>query len=233
MDNKTSNRATPYRQANIAADRTPFADAIAVWHMSDLNDTAGKNSRLILYGDVKIGIELTGAERDASIKRGDDGYLAEFQGDYLGAGQGADGELNFEGKELSLCIRLKDASGKWNTPLFAKHGGSKKLVYNLFSTNLGSGMVLGFELGADWNELPLQVSVPISLIGPTDWHDLIVRYTGSKLELFVDGVLVDESMYVSIIVERLLGDIRDMETGYFSLLKMLMLSSIPLKYVRC
>jgi len=192
MNNKTSNRVTPYGKANIATDITPFADAVAVWHMSELNDTAGKNSRLTLYGDVKVGIELTGVERNASIKRGGDGYLAEFQGGYLSAGQGAEGELNFEGKELSLCIRLKDASGNWNTPLFAKHGGSKKLVYNLFSADLGSGMVLGFELGTDWNERPLQVSVPIALISPTDWHDVVVRYTGPKLELFVDGVLVDE-----------------------------------------
>lgn len=150
------------------------------------------NSLLTSHGDVKVSVELKGDEREASIKRGGDGYAAEFQGGYLSADQGADRELNLKGKALSLCIRLKDALGEWNTPIFSKHGGGKELVYNLFSTNLGSGVVLGFELGTDWNERPLQVSVPVDMIGRTGWHDVVVRFTGPKLELFVDGVLADE-----------------------------------------
>ena len=38
----------------------------------------------------------------------------------------------------------------------------------------------------------LRVGVPTQLIGATDWHDVTARFTGPKLELFVDGVLVDE-----------------------------------------
>ncbi|MBM3240537.1 hypothetical protein FJZ31_29995 [Candidatus Poribacteria bacterium] len=179
-------------QSNMAADGSPFADAVAVWHMADLNDMVGKNSRLTAHGEVKVGVELKGVEREASIKRGGDGCVAEFWGGYFNAGQGADGELNLEGKALSLCIRLRNSSGNWNSPLFSKHGGSNHLVYNLFSTNLNTGVALAFELGTDWNESPLQVSVPVAMIGPTSWHDVVVRFTGPKLELFIDGVLVDE-----------------------------------------
>jgi hypothetical protein len=38
----------------------------------------------------------------------------------------------------------------------------------------------------------LRVAAPVELIGPSGWHDLLVRFQGPKLQLFVDGVLVDE-----------------------------------------
>lgn len=37
-----------------------------------------------------------------------------------------------------------------------------------------------------------RVNFPVGLIGPTDWHDVVVALTGPKLELWIDGVLVDE-----------------------------------------
>jgi len=178
------------RQTKIS--KSLFGDAVALWKMSNLKDTAGKNSVLTLNGDVKVGIKLTEAEYDASIKRGGDGYVAEFQGGYLNAEQGAGGELNLTGKAMTLCIRLKDPSGKWNAPIFSKNGGSSKLVYRLIATDAGSGMALVFELGTDSDERPLQLNIPISILGSTSWHDVIVRYDNCKLELFVDGVLVDE-----------------------------------------
>ena len=177
---------------SVAGGKSPLEDAVAVWHMADLNDTAGDNSFLRQHGDVRVGVELKGDEREASIKRGGDGYIAEFRGGYLSAGQGIGGELNLKGKALSLCVRLRLEEALGNTPIFAKHGGHNRLVYNLFSADLGSGVALGFELGTDWNERPLQVSVPVAMIGPTAWHDVVVRFTDAKLELFVDGVLVDE-----------------------------------------
>jgi hypothetical protein len=171
---------------------SPFDDAAAVWHLSDLTDSAGGNSSLAIQGDVQVGVELEGAEREASLARGGDGRVAVFEGGYLSADQGSGGELNLAGSAMSLCLRLRDPSGEWNTPLLAKHGGHGKLTYSLFSTDLGSGVALGFELGTDWHERPLQLSIPVRLIGPTDWHDVVVRFTGPTLELFVDGALVDE-----------------------------------------
>ena len=41
-----------------AAEDSPFADAIAVWHMADSRDLAKTADRLIVRGDVKLGISL-------------------------------------------------------------------------------------------------------------------------------------------------------------------------------
>jgi len=38
----------------------------------------------------------------------------------------------------------------------------------------------------------LRLSVPVDLIGPAGWHDVIIRFSGHRLGMFVDGVLVDE-----------------------------------------
>ena len=171
---------------------TPFADAVAAWHMKDTTDAADKNSALKPVDDVSLGVVLAEDERAASLKRGGDGSVAELRGGYLDAGQGADGELNLPGAAMTLCVRLKLAEGTADTPIFSKHGGHDELVYNLFCTSLGGETSLGFELGTDYRNKPLQVRVPLKMIGATDWHDVIVRFTGPKLELFVDGVLVDE-----------------------------------------
>ena len=39
----------------------------------------------------------------------------------------------------------------------------------------------------------LRLNAPIGLIGKDRWHDVIVRFNRAKLELFVDGVLIDEN----------------------------------------
>ena len=112
-----------------------FADAVAVWHMSDLGDSAGE-SPLTVHGDVKLGVELGGAERDASLKRGGDGYVAEFHGGYVIAGQDADPELSLTGKEMTVCIRLQNPSGDWNSPLFGRYDGNDPLSNILYSVNV-------------------------------------------------------------------------------------------------
>jgi hypothetical protein len=56
-----------------AAKHSPFQDALVVRHMADLDDSARNNSRLTANGGVETGIELKGAERQASLTRGGDG----------------------------------------------------------------------------------------------------------------------------------------------------------------
>ncbi len=105
------------------------------------------------------------------------------------------GELESKGEQFSLCVRLRDPSGNWNAPLFSKHGGKgghDKLVYNLFSTDLGQGKIIGFELGTERTPGMTQVFVPLASIGEKEWHDIICRYDGAKLQMFVDGVWMDE-----------------------------------------
>ena len=112
------------------AKKSPFDDAVAVWHMADLKDSAGDNSQLTPNGDVNLGVALGGAEHAASLKRGGDGVVAEFQGGYLFAGQGANSELNLTGKAMTMCLRFRAEEGTEDTPLFSKRGGHKALVYN-------------------------------------------------------------------------------------------------------
>lgn len=170
----------------------PFANAVAVWHLADEHDTAGADSVLTRNGEVTFGVELAEQEREDSLRRGGDGKVAGFRGGWLSAGQGTNGELSFTGTALTLCARLRDPSGKWSGPLFSKHGGHAQLSYNLFATTLHGKMSIGFELGTDFKPQPLQVSFPIERLDATAWHDVIVRYSGPRLELFIDGVLVDE-----------------------------------------
>ncbi len=45
---------------------------------------------------------------------------------------------------------------------------------------------------ADFMAGVLRLAVPVQMIDPGRWHDVVVRFRGPNLELFVDGVLVDE-----------------------------------------
>lgn len=214
-----------------------FADAVAAWHMSDLSDSTGKIP-LAVHGDVKLGVKLEKADRDASLKRGGDGCVAEFHGGYIVAGQDADPGLSLTGKEMTICIRLQNPSGKWNSPLFGRYDGGDPLSNILYGVNVDTKPFLlksPFYLFAEeggahpaegprdllefrWRTKPLDhiidrfkgrpegedpiaddarngvlpLRVPVELIGPTDWHDVVIRFNGPNLEMFVDGVLVDE-----------------------------------------
>ncbi len=169
----------------------PFDDAVAVWHFADLHDSAGADSALTSGGTATVGLELTGAEREASLARGGDGRVARCDGGWFAAGQGADGELNLTGGAMTLLIRLRDPSGAWDTSLLSKHGGHDKLVYNLFTADLGAGMIVGFELGTSDLRGMVQAKLPLRYVDATAWHDLIVRYDGASLELFCDGARID------------------------------------------
>lgn len=176
-------------------------DAVAVWHLRDGRDVAGRDSALEQVGAAKTGVELRGPERDASLQRGGDGYAAELQGGYLSAGQGAGNELSLGGSDaMTMLLRLRDPQGTWDATLFSKHGGGDRLVYNLFTLdvpNNGPGMDLAFNVGtASWPGAA-EVRVPLLLFDDlTQWFDVIGRYRDGTLELFVNGVKVAEDVAV-------------------------------------
>ena len=164
-----------------------FKSAVAVWHLGDAKDAVGKNGPLVIEGGVKLGVELAGAEREASVLRGGDGRVAEFGGGYLRAGLQTEPPLAVLGKDMTLCVRLRDPAGSWAVPLFSKEGPADDLSNILF----GGGGSLHYL----WRAVPegiLRLRVPVSLINPKAWHDVLARFRGANLELFVDGVLVDE-----------------------------------------
>jgi hypothetical protein len=175
-----------------AGAKTPWDDAVAVWHMDGPKDAAGRDSSLKIEGDVELGVTLEGDDLAASRVRQGDGRVAVFKGGWLSAGEGANGELRLAGKAMTLCLRYRASEGLRDTPLLSRHGGANRLVYNLFMADLGAGPAVGFELGTTRNEKPLQLSIPLAAIGPADWHDAIARFDNARVELFIDGVLVDE-----------------------------------------
>lgn len=165
-----------------------FKTAVAAWHLADLKDAAGKNP-LGIVGAVTVGSRLEGRDLRDSRDAGNDGLVARFDGGYLDAGQGTGGMLNLAGSALTVSVRLRSPSGAWGKPLFSKHGGHDQLVYNLFSDET----TIGFELGTRDTPRMTQVKVPVARIGPSDWHDILCRYDGARLQLFADGVLMDEA----------------------------------------
>ncbi len=225
----------------LAAD--PFGDADAVWKFD------GADKTLTARGEVKLGVELTGAERSASLARGGDGKVAQFEGGHLEIGGPA---FDPPGAEFTLLLRVRDPQGEWNAPLFGSYGGDgaaslylrgvdgatlpredRNYVGGPMSTPAawmfgwpegpraihGSRGVLEFLWGATnrpapfekWNMLPkkvpdlesvslysdaknavMRLMFPLEPLGPRDWHDVIVRGTGPRLQLWIDGVLLDE-----------------------------------------
>jgi sucrose-6-phosphate hydrolase SacC (GH32 family) len=174
-------------QVQQATDEV-FRTAIAAWHMGDLRDERGKNE-LRIVGAAAVGIPLQGQELADSLARGGDGQVARLDGGYLDAGQGTRGVLNPTGNALTVSVRLRSPSGTWDRPLFSKHGGHDRLVYNLYA----SASAIGFELGTRDTRGMTSVSAPLARIGASAWHDIVCRYDGKVLQMFVDGVLMDEA----------------------------------------
>ncbi len=185
-------------QEGAKSSGSPFEDAIAFWHLADATDARSSNSRLALHGGVRLGVPLTGEDKTASLKRGDDGIVGSFDGGWLDAGQGPDGKLNLTGSALTIAMRLRDASARWDRPLFGKGGGQTREVYRLFSSDFDDslGMALAGEIGSDEIGGMHRVEASVAAIGPTDWHDVLLRFDGNTLELFVDGALRDDEVAV-------------------------------------
>jgi levanase/fructan beta-fructosidase len=171
-----------------AAPPDIFKTAVAVWHMGDLKDAVGKND-LTMVGNVMLGKKLVGQDLQESLARGDDGVVAQFDGGYLSAVQGADGALNVTGSALTVSARLRNPSGTWGSPILSKHGGHDRLVYNLYSLP----SEIGFELGTKGPSGLSRTTVPVAKIGWTDWHTIVCRYDGTKMQMFIDGVLMSEA----------------------------------------
>ncbi len=170
----------------VADPKAIFAGAVAAWHFGDLNSEDGA-SPLQARDGAKAGVPLSGGDREASIARGGDGKIAEIDGGFFDAGQGGGGRLNLTGSAMTMLLRLRNPSGQWSSgELFCKHGGHDKLVYNLYV----NGDQIGFEFGAEgFPRLAGQVSIDAKQLSPGQWHDLIARYDGRELVLFLDGFI--------------------------------------------
>lgn len=209
--------------------KNPFEDAIAVWHMGDAPGRTSARAGVEIHGEVKLGVPLRGAEREASLRRGGDGKVAEFRGGYLVTRQ-PEATIDLSGrKQMTLCLRVKDPQGTWDTPLLSLQAPEDQFAGVLYSTGVNRSHLsyeasrraqegkaieflwrtepakdrvkpeyFGYELSKHFSRHEgfvdgvLRLQVPIELIGQEQWHDVLVRFYNANLELFVDGVLVDE-----------------------------------------
>jgi len=136
---------------------------------------------------VRCGVELSGDEAKDSIVRGGDGRVAVFEGGIVELIPESSGAMS-RGRSLTFCLRARDPSGTWNAPLVTLSDTEGRPIFSLTAT--GSSLVLA--LFTNYREAPLTMEASLSLIGRADWHDFVARYSGARVELFVDGALADE-----------------------------------------
>ena len=105
---------------SATAATSPFADAAAVWHLGEPATSARNGATVSVVGNVRLGVELTGAEREASLRRGGDGRVARFEGGHLRLGLPGADSIHVRGKEMTLLVRLQDPAGTWDAPILGR-----------------------------------------------------------------------------------------------------------------
>lgn len=170
--------------AHAVEPKDIIKDAVVVWHLDGL--AASNGITMKADGAVKVGVELKGKERDESLARGGDGKVAVFEGGVLTEVIGEKGPLSIAGEAMTVLLRVRGGGEAWKSgEVFARHGGHEVTLFNLH-VNKGE---LGFELGVQEKKgLAGRLAAPLESITKGGWHDVIARYDGAKLMLFVDGV---------------------------------------------
>ncbi|MDR0352394.1 MAG: GH32 C-terminal domain-containing protein [Opitutaceae bacterium] len=166
--------------AAAPAPRDILASAFAVWHMDAANRPAAASPAV--NGRVALGRPLAAADRAASLARGGDGLAARFDGGHLDAGPA----FQPRGDQLTLLLRVKpDAARLPNGELFCKRQGHDKTTFNLYS-NTGA---LGFEFCTEnAPRLAASIRAPADALAAGAWHDIIARYDGRRVTLFINGL---------------------------------------------
>ena len=155
-----------------------------------------------------VGRALTGSQLTLCLRVRDPGgaWQAPLFGSY---GAESSVSLFLEGTDgAAKPFTIRHARGAHHTPyrdLFGTPGGplavtgSSALVEFTWGAAPHAGIVRGLERGGCGEPLLsearngiMRVNFPVARIDPGAWHDLVVRLTGPTLELFIDGVLVDE-----------------------------------------
>jgi sucrose-6-phosphate hydrolase SacC (GH32 family) len=177
-----------------------FKDPITLWHLSDCNDHAGKNSQLNIRGEVHY-VSLKGEDAVESKKRGGDGIVARFHGGWFDAGQGADNELKIRGRNFSMLVRLKVDSIKSFIPILSKDGDDQNIAYSLFFKEMDKDIYLCVKIGSDEIAGAHLLKYKIAPDELSNWLDVVFRFDGSFSELYVNGFLRDSEVTVGNIRE--------------------------------
>ncbi|HBC87972.1 MAG TPA: hypothetical protein DCZ94_13560 [Lentisphaeria bacterium] len=168
---------------------SPFADAVAVWHLKALKDTSAGNYYLRINRKPGKFIKLAGKDLEASLKRGGDGYAANFErSGWLSTAddnletlrdRGSDDILKYSSRGMSICARIKAE----------KPGGVFRT--NIFSLNIHDGGLLIGWLGLGIGERKWYAQIPFGKIEFNKWYDLVFKFKPGRLEVFANGSLMD------------------------------------------
>lgn len=175
-----------------------FKDAIALWHMN-------KGEGLVGKGSVELDIPLEEEAKQTSLLHGGDGRVATFNGGYLVAG---DSTLHLTGYEMTIIVRFCNQGNNRSMPLLAKDNSNDPYNLLIYEDNgllnycwqtspainrVVQGWTSRFRRPTqDFLDGILRLAVPTDLIGRDCWHDVVIRFRKTVVEMFVDGVLVDE-----------------------------------------
>ncbi len=137
---------------------------------------------------VRPGVTLNAQEAAASALRGGRGVAATLDGGFITAVKEGPAQAAAAQRALSFFVRAREPSGTWEGALLCEKDPEGRIR---FALSAGSGSLL-FELFTDYREKPMRLEVPLAAIGALGWHDIVGRYAGAHVGLFVDGVVVDE-----------------------------------------
>ncbi len=101
-------------------------------------------------------------------------------------------------KTMTLLVRVKNLRAVGDLAVW--HDAEGKPVARLFVVEDAGKhpALLCFELAFAFNPVPLRLSAPTARLGAGQAHRIVVRHLGYRLELFIDGVLVDEDWPVGL-----------------------------------
>jgi len=198
---------------NLNAQEAIFSKAVFYFDFAS-NSESQNRGLLLQVGKVATGISLKDAEYQESLKYGGDGKVGRIESGYFIA-DAYNPLPSLDGYEMTICLRVKDESGGWRGALLSYYdannayrilnGVDNNLVYEWHTTKLkyrvdSAWLSQMMQLKQNWtvpNSLPdllngrLTLNSPASLTGD-GWHTIMIRFNKAKLELFIDGVLINE-----------------------------------------
>jgi sucrose-6-phosphate hydrolase SacC (GH32 family) len=185
--------------AGLSVTASPFDDAALVWRMSDIQaqGSAAQGSALRAHGAATLGVALKGEDREASVRRGGDGRAVQLDGGWLTAEQGTIPSFKLSDKGFTVAIRVRGATGKWQGVIFGKCDSTTGEVFSISAESRDGRNILLAHLRSDEIAGAHEALTELAPLGPTAWHDVVLRHDGAMLQLFVDGALRDDEVAVS------------------------------------
>lgn len=190
-----------------------FSQAVLFFDFA--SDKAQQNRGILQpVGKVSLAQPLAGDDYALSLAQGGDGMVGKADSGWFIADAFAP-LPDMQGYEMTLCLRVKDLSGGWKGALLSRcdannayrilEGVDNHLVYEWHTSHIKKrtdSLWLHNRLPAltngwvspglpDFLSGKMRLKAPARITG-TGWHTVIVRFDHAKLELFIDGVLINE-----------------------------------------